>query len=372
MKNLFLRLKPLIKKELLTLFRDPKSRIVLIAPPMMQLFVFAFAATLEVKNISLVILNQDTGKHSSELIQRMTGAPSFTEIKIAKNLEEFKDAIDEQTAIAGLQIQQDFSRTIESGDSANLQVIMDGRRSNASQIVNAYLADLVNTYGDEIAADHTNNPKKIKIVERNWFNQNLLYMWYTIPSLVIILAMIIALIITSLSVSRERELGTFDQILVSPLLPHEILIGKTIPAVIVALLEGLLIWSVGVLVFQVPFNGSFLLLVTYMTFFVMSVVGVGLFISSIAKTQQQSILGTFIFMVPVVTLSGYASPVENMPVWLQHATWFNPLMHALIVIKGLFLKQLTFSEVWPNLWPLWVITAFALTYANHSFSKRLS
>jgi len=371
MITLLRRLRPLIKKELLTLFRDPKSRIVLIAPPLLQLFIFSFAATLEVKNISIVLLNEDAGKHSLELIHRIAASPSFKEINFAKNLNEFKQAIDEQTAVAGVQIQQNFSRTIDGGGSGNLQIIMDGRRSNASQIVNAYIADMVGRYADEISADRGAPPKKINILERNWFNQNLLYIWYTIPSLVTILSMLIALVITSLSVARERELGTFDQILVSPLLPHEILIGKTIPAVIVALLEGLLIWTCGVLVFQVPFNGSFLLLVLYMAFFVMSVVGVGLFISSISKTQQQTILGTFIFMVPVVTLSGYASPIENMPEWLQYTTWFNPLMHALIVIKGLFLKGLTFKEIWPNLWPLWIITAFCLTFANRAFGKRL-
>jgi len=365
------RITALIVKELLTLFRDPTGRIILIGPPILQLLIFAFAATLEVKNVSVVVYNQDRGKHGSEIIHRINGSATFTDLNFVKSIFDFKPYIDEQRAIAAIHIPQNFSQRIEEGRQANLQIILDGRRSNAAQIVSAYITQLVNGYANEIQGNRSGTMASTIIVNRNWFNENLLYLWFTIPSLVGILSMIIALVVTALSVARERELGTFDQLLVSPLMPYEILIGKTVPAIVVGFLEGLLIWSVGVFVFGVPFRGSFVLLLLVMFIFIMSVVGIGLFISAISKTQQQAILGAFIFMVPAITLSGYAAPVENMPQWLQTVTWINPLKHALIIIKGLFLKDMPFVEVWENTWPLLVIGMLTLSLAAWFFSRRL-
>jgi ABC-2 type transport system permease protein len=365
------RIPALITKELLALFRDPKGRIVLIGPPLLQLVVFAFAATLEVKNVSIVVYNQDRGRHGAEIVQRLNGSPEFTHIEFVNHVEDFRPAIDQQKAIAAISIPQDFSRDLEAGNTAVLQVILDGRRSNAAQIVNGYITSIVSAYGRQVQNVRGDTPAPVVIVGRNWFNENLLYRWFTLPSLVGILAMLITLIVTSLSVARERELGTFDQLLVSPLMPMEILIGKTVPAVLIGLGEGLLIWSIAATLFGVPFEGSFLLLLFAMFIFVMAVVGVGLFVSAISKTQQQAVLGTFIFMVPAVTLSGYAAPVENMPKWLQTLTWLNPLKHFLITVKGLFLKDMSFPDVWTNTWPLLIIGALTLSLAGWFFTKRL-
>ncbi|MBP7190156.1 MAG: ABC transporter permease, partial [Rickettsiaceae bacterium] len=346
------RIISLIIKELLALLRDPKGRFVLIGPPVLQLLIFSFAATLEVKNISMVVYNQDMGKHSCEVISRISASPSFKHIYFVNNANDVKDYIDKQKVIVALIIKSDFSRKVESRGGSSIQIIMDGRRSNASQIVSGYLSNIIMNYSESISSS-----QKLQMLQRNWFNQNLLYMWYTVPSLVAILAMIIALIITSLSVSRERELGTFDQILVSPLLPYEILIGKTIPAVFLGLIEGIFIWAIAVFVFGIPFQGSYIFMILFMFIFILSIVGVGLFISALSKTQQQSILGTFIFMVPAMSLSGYATPVENMPSWLQAITWFNPLKHALIITKGLFLKDMSLYELLSNSLPLIIIGA---------------
>lgn len=365
------RIPALIIKELLTLFRDPKGRLILIGPPVLQLIVFAFAATLEVKNVSLVLYNQDLGQHGYEIVQRLNGSPTFTKLAFVDSERDFKTYIDRQQAMAAIHIPQNFSRDIEAGQPAHLQIILDGRRSNAAQIVNGYISQVVSAYEREIQAKRGVDPPPSVIIGRNWFNENLLYLWFTVSSLVGVLAMLIALIVTALSVARERELGTFDQLLVSPLMPYEILIGKTVPAVIIGLAEGILIFTVGVLVFGVPFTGSFMLLVLALFVFVMSVVGTGLFISAISKTQQQAILGAFTFMVPAITLSGYAAPVENMPHWLQMVTWVNPLKHFLITVKGLFLKDMPFMEVWSNTWPLLVIGLFTLSLAGWFFKRRL-
>lgn len=365
------RIPSLIIKEILALFRDPKSRIVLIGPPILQLIVFSFAATLEVKNVSLAVLNQDPGRHGYEIIQRLNGSRTFRHLRFVQRETDLQLLMDEQKVIAALRIPADFSRRIEAGGTASLQVILDGRRSNAAQIVNAYIAQLVLGYEQEVRRLQHAGTAATVVIARSWFNANQLYLWFTVPSLVGILAMLISLIITALSVARERELGTFDQLLVSPLTPIEILIGKTIPALIIGLAEGLLVLAVGVTVLGIPFTGSLWLLIFALLVFVMAIAGVGLFISAVAKTQQQAILGAFIFMVPAVTLSGFAAPIENMPAWLQAASWINPLKHFLVTVKGLYLKDMSAYEVWTNTWPLIIIAMFTLSLAGWFFTRRL-
>lgn len=365
------RILALVAKELRILVRDPKSRTLLIGPPIAQLLIFAFAATLEVKNVSLAVLNEDYGRHGLEIVHRLNGSTTFTDFYFVRHQADITRYVDNQVVMAAVHIPQDFSRDIEAGNQASIQIILDGRRSNAAQIVSGYITQLITGYGREIATNQTGLSEAPEVTVRNWFNANLLYIWFTVPSLVGILSMILALVVTALSVARERELGTFDQLLVSPLTPTEILAGKTVPALIVGVIEGTMIWAVGVLCFGVPFTGSFLLLLFTILLFIMSIVGVGLFISAIAKTQQQAILGAFVFLVPAVTLSGYASPVENMPPWLQTATWFNPLKHALITLKGLFLKNMSFADVWTNTWPLLIIGASTLLLSGWFFARRL-
>jgi len=365
------RIASLVIKELLILVRDPKSRSLLIGPPILQLIIFTYAATLEVKNVSLAVLNNDLGVHSREIVRRLEGSPTFSRIHFVRSPEEMARYVDEQRALAAVSLASDFSRKVDAGIEAEMQVILDGRRSNAAQIVNGYITRLVIQYSRELAGEGKDADVIPAIEERNWFNENLLYVWFTVPSLVGVLSMVLALVVTALSVARERELGTFDQLLVSPLRPLEILAGKTLPAVIVGVVEGLLIWVVGVFALDIPFYGSFPLLCLTIVLFIFSIVGVGLFVSAIAKTQQQAILGAFVFLVPAVCLSGYASPVENMPGWLQTATWINPLKHALITLKGLFLKDMPFTDVWANTWPLLVIGIVSLLLSGWFFSRRL-
>lgn len=368
---IFSRVFSLIIKEILTLFRDPRARFVLVAPPILQLFIFAYAATLEVKNIELAIYNQDVGKHSSDLISQMQGSPFFTKIIFLKSQKNIQALIDQQTVTAVMQIPYDFSAKIADGKPVNIQLILDGRRSNASQIINGYISEIILQYNQSLIKNANGQQSPISIAYRNWFNPNLSYQWFTVPSLICILSMLIALMITALSVARERELGTFDQLLVSPLSPREILIGKTIPAIIIGLAEACVIWLAAVWFFKIPFSGSIGLMLIVLTVFILSVVGVGLFISSMSATQQQAILGTFIFMVPAVTLSGYASPIENMPPWLQVVTNVNPLKFALVAVKGIFLKDMPFKMVWSNIWPMLIIASVSLPVAGWYFRKRV-
>jgi len=372
------RLASLIVKELLSYLRDPKSRISLIAPPLLQLLIFSFAATLDVRNVDLAILDQDGGKWSQEIIARVGAASFVDELLPVHRPQDLEDLVDRRRALAGLRFPADFSRDVAAGRPARVQVLVDGRRANAGQIALQDLTAITAGLGAEIAdsrAAAANAPTSSagvpQVVVRHWFNPNLIYQWFVVPSLVGILAMFLSLVVTALSIARERELGTFDQLLVSPVKPLEIIVGKTVPALLIGTVMASLMVAAGVFVFRIPFTGSLSLLFLSLMLFILSVVGIGLTVSSICQTQQQAILGSFTIAIPVILMSGFATPVENMPVWLQVVAQASPLKHFLIIVQGSFLKALPPSDVFANAWPLAVIAAFTLTLATVVVQRRL-
>ena len=361
------RIFSLVRKELQALLRDKQGRLLLVGPVLMQLAVFPFAATLEVKNNTLAVLNEDAGPESFELIQRFSQAQAFTRLLRLEGERELADALDRQQALLVVRFPPDFSRSLAAGKAASLQVILDGRRSNSGQIALGYIRQMVNTWlaGQRPAAAP-------ELVVRHWFNPNLDFVRHIIPSLVAIITTISTLVVTSLSVAREREQGTFDQLLVSPLTPGMIMVGKTVPAILVAMFQATIILTAGIWVYGIPFAGSLPLLYGSMVFYILAVAGFGLLVSSVCATQQQAFLGTFSFMVPAVLLSGFPAPVENMPVWLQRVDWFNPLQHFIVIVKGVFLKDAAPGVLFQSLWPLLVIAALTLTAANWVFRRRLA
>lgn len=367
----FARLRSLMIKEFLSVWRDPKGRSALLAPPLVQLLIFSFAATLDVKNIHIGIYNQDMGIHSHEIIQRVRGSSYFTKLTHYTSQQEIQEAIDTQKVSVVMHIPADFSRKITRGEPAKLALYLDGRRSNAAVIVSGYVNKIVEGYtlGTLLKAP----PKPIAqstIVVRHWFNKNLIDTWYTVSSLVGILAMIIALILTSLTVAREREMGTFDQLLVAPITPIQILVGKVVPSLLLALAEGTVILLCAIFIFQIPFQGSFLLVYASMVIFLLGVLGSGLFISSLCQTQQQAVLGTFFFMTPSMLLSGFATPVANIVPWLRPFAELIPLKHFLIVVKGVFLQNMSAWDVWQNTWPNLIIGLATLAFATWFFQRR--
>lgn len=366
------RIITLIYKEFLAVWRDKKSRAVIIIPPLMQLFIFSFAATLEVTNVPIGILNRDNGEHSIELIQRLYGSPMFTKVVFLNSVEEIGGFIDNQTGVAVVHFDPQFSRKIDSRKKADVQVILDGRKSNTAQIVTGYLTSIVDDYSRETSKDVGYQVQTTRLFTRNWYNPNLLYYWYNVPSFCGILTLLVAMLVTGLTVARERELGTFDQLLVSPLTPIEILIGKAAPGILIGIAEGTLIVLAAIFVFKVPFVGSFVMLYAGMLVFVCSVVGFALFISSLSNTQQQAILGTFVFLTPSITLSGFATPIENMPTWLQYVTAINPLRYFLVIARGQFLKATPADIVWDNIWPMMLIATVTLTGAALFFRRRIA
>jgi len=361
------RLRAQFIKEVLSLLRDPRSRLIVFVPPLMQLLVFAFAATLEVRNVDVAVRNQDSGRGSHELLQRLDSAQFIHGVLRVDSTAELRALIDGGKAIAALDIPPDFSRKLVAGQPAPVQVLVDGRRSNAGQIAVGYLSAIVADMGAETGAAVVSPP----VAVRHWFNPNLIYRWFIVPGLTGILALFSALLITSLSIARERELGTFDQLLVSPTSTPEIIVSKSLPALAIGTLLGLLMVAAAVVLFSIPFTGSFLLLLAGLVLFILAVVGIGLMISAFSQTQQQAILGAFAIGVPSVLMSGFATPVENMPQFLQWLAQAIPLTHFLIIIEGSFLKSMPMSDILVSLWPLALIAAATLTLATLSIRGRL-
>lgn len=366
------RIFTLVYKEFLAIWRDRKSRFVLIIPPLVQLCIFAFAATLDVKNISIGIWNRDEGEKGFELIERFYHSKTFKTITYLQSEKDFTLFMDNQKGVVILSLDEQFSRNIDSGKKAKVQCILDGRKSNTAQIVFGYITTIVDQFSKDIALNYDIQPPSVKLVDRNWFNPNLIYYWFTIPGLLGILIMLEALIIVALSIARERELGTFDQLLVSPLEATDILMGKTIPAIVIGLLEGTLIVLISVVFFRIPFVGSWMLLYLSMFIYICAIIGFGLFLSSLCMTQQQAVLGTFVFMVPAVLLSGFATPIENMPQWLQYFTYANPARYFLKISRELFMKATPSSMVLLHVWPMALIAVITLTGSTFFFRRKLN
>lgn len=364
----FTRLRAQFIKEVLSLLRDPRSRMIVFVPPLLQLLVFAFAATLEVRNVDIAVHDQDAGRWSSELVQRLDSAQFIHRVQRVDSSAALRRLIDQGKVIAALDIPADFSRRIAAGDTATVQVLVDGRRSNSGQISVGYLSAIVADLGADPGA-----PSVIAApaVVRHWFNPNLIYRWFIVPGLTGILALFSALLITALSIARERELGTFDQLLVSPTSTPEIIISKSLPALAIGTLLGLFMIAAAGWLFGIPFTGAFWLLLVGLVLFILSVVGIGLMISAISATQQQAILGAFAIGVPAVLLSGFATPVENMPTLLQWMAQAIPLTHFLIIVEGSFLKAMPPADIFASLWPLALIAVVTLGMATVSIRGRL-
>jgi len=370
------RLIALIIKELLAVWRDPKSRFVLIVPPLVQLAVFSYAATYDVERVSLAILDDSQTQVSRELVARFKGSPSFGSLIFLDHESEIAPTIDSRNAMVALHIPADFERRLLSDPPAPVQVILDGRRSNTAQIIYGYVTTILAGFNEEQRANRalpiTARPNPGALAERSWFNPNLESLWVVVPGLVAVLTQVVALVVTALSVARERELGTFEQLLVTPLRPWEIVVGKTVPAMLIGFVEGNVILLASQLWFKVPFTGSLLLLYFSLFVFLLSIIGAGLFISALSRTQQQAILGAFLFLVPAIILSGFATPIDNMPDWIQTLTLINPMRFFLTILWGLFLKDLPLDQVMTGIWPMALIALVTLSTATWLFHRKLN
>ncbi|HEY0315010.1 MAG TPA: ABC transporter permease [Sphingomonas sp.] len=363
------RLRAMIVKEFWAILRDPRARTVLFLPPLVQLFIFGFATTLEVRNYDVGLLDRSGGHAAVELAAQIAASPDVHSVVRLHSLDDLRQAIDNREVIAAVVLQPDFDAVIARGETATMGVVLDGRRSNAAQIVGGYLQRIAATTGAVLRPQAASPPGSSVTV--NWFNPNLDYPWFTIPGLIVVIGAVSGISVTAQSVARERELGTFDQLMVSPLRTWEILAGKMVPPIVVGLINGSIFMIVGRIVFGVPFTGSILLFYGSLALFLLALIGVGMFISAASATQQQAFLGAFLVTVPLILLSGYASPIDNMPGWLQVASIANPGRWFLEIDEGLFLKAMPAADIFARFLPLTVIAMVTLGLGAWLFRARM-
>ena len=365
------RLRALIAKEFLAIWKDKKSRAVIIGPPLIQLLIFGYAASFDVSHVATAIYNEDSGLAARELIARFEGSSSFETVAYLSRESEIRDVIDPKDASLVIHIGQTFSRDLMTHRPAKIQFIVDGRESNTALIILGYASRIVADFNTEWLASRGEALPPARLVVRSWFNPNLVSQWFIVPGIVALLTLVVTMVVTALTVAREREVGTFEQLLVTPFRPLEILIGKSVPAMVIGLAEGTVIIAVAVFWFGVPLRGSLLLLYAGLFLYILAVIGVGLMISSISRTQQQAILGAFLFVVPAVILSGFATPIANMPPLIQDLTFVNPMRYFLIIVRGTFLEGLPAALIYERLWPMAAIAAATLAGAGWTFRHRL-
>ena len=362
----------LVGKEFLLIMKDPKSRFIIIGPPLIQFFVFGYAATYDLKDVRYAVLDESRSAISRQLLDRIDGSGIFRLTHDLQDQQQIAEIIDREQARLVIRIGKDFQEKIMQSGQAEVQVIADGRNPNVSMIALGYLGTIVQGFNKDLiqrGVVKATGPG-LELVERAWFNGNLQSRWFIVSALGGIISMVVVMILTSLSVAREREFGTFDQLLVAPFTPGEILIGKSLPGIIIGLLDALIFAAGAVYWFHVPFRGTVTALVVSLLLFIITMVGVGLLISSLSKTMQQGLLGAFVFMMPSVTLSGLATPIENMPLWLQQADLVNPLRYIIIALRSIFLQGFDLPAVWPHIWPLLILASVTLSLSAWLFRAR--
>ncbi len=364
----------LIRKEFIAIWREKRIRIVLILPPIIQLLVFSYAVTYEVRNVRVGIYTEDFGPVVHSLIARFQGAQrTIASVQLYASYRQLQQALLEQRILAGIRIQKDFSRKILAGMPETVQLLLDGRRANAAMILQGYVAKIVSRVARQFAPAQVQRSLHFpSLVTRVWFNPNLLSTWSALPALVVILSNLVVLMITALTIARERELGTFEQLLVSPLTSYEVLIGKAIPPFVLGFVEGSLMMVLITVLFGLPltFQSAVLLLLTLVPF-LFSIVGVGLFVSSLASTQQQGLLGAFTYQVPAVLLSGFATPLDNIHPAIRWIADINPLQYAITATRVLFLEHPSAAFLVHLVAPLVPISIGTLTAAALLFRSKV-
>ncbi|MDR3534051.1 MAG: ABC transporter permease [Rhodopila sp.] len=346
------RILALLAKELAGLWKDRKTRFVILIPPLVQVMVFAYAATYDVTDVALGIWNEDAGTQSAELVRRFAASPAFHATAMLQSPAQAADAIDAKQVAAVLHVPQRFSADVLAGRRAQAQLLIDARRSNTALMVQSYAAAIIGGYAADLNSGHS---APVSVMTRDWFNPTLESSWFILPGLVAVLSMMMAMLVSALSLARERELGTFEQLLVTPLRPAEILVGKALPGMIVGWIDANIVMAAALLWFRVPFLGSMVLLQAMLVVYMLAGVAIGLVISSIARTQQQAMLGVFVIASPMVVLSGYAAPVENMPAVVAFIGQADPIRWMLMITRGLFLQDMPTWLVLQNAFPLVLI-----------------
>jgi ABC-2 type transport system permease protein len=367
MAEAILRILALIHKELLAILKDPRSRVSLFMPPVLQCLIFGYAATYDLSNVPYAVLDQDRSAASHDLLASLDGSGVFHRVAQLRNQTDIKPVIDQETALLVVVIGQDFQRRLAAGLPANVQVIADGRNSNTAGTALGYVGTIVDSFNANWAASHGAPAPPLQVSMRAWYNANLETRWYMVPALIGTLTFLQTLLLTAMSVAREREQGTFDQLLVTPFRPFEIMVGKAVPSVLIGLIQATLILLVAQLWFRIPFVGSYVTLYAGLLLFLMAAVGMGLMLSAVVATMQQAMLYAFVVMMPFALLSGLTTPLSNMPEIFQDFTLLNPLRYAIDIAHRVYLEGADLHQLIPDLWPMAIIATVTLSSAAWLF-----
>ena len=371
MIEILLRMIALMRKEMLAILKDPRTRLSIVLPPIMQCLIYGYVATYDLNDITYAVLDKDRSAVSRELLAGLDGSGVFRRVADLQRPSEIARVIERQQALLVIQIEQDFARRLMAGDRADVQVIADGRNSNTAGTAFGYVADIVDRFNAEWRSAHNRAQPPLRLTTRAWYNPNLETRWHMIPALLGMLTLLETILLTGLSVAREREQGTFDQLLVTPFRPVEIMIGKAVPPMLVGIVQGTLVLLVAQLWFRIPFAGSFFTLYVGLTIFLLAASGIGLLLSSIAATMQQALLYAFMLIMPFALLSGFTTPISSMPEFLQYFTLINPLRYAIEMAHRVYLEGSGLALLWPQLWPLGVIATVTLSASAWMFRHRL-
>jgi ABC-2 type transport system permease protein len=365
------RIFALVRKELLAILKDPRTRYSFLLPPILQCLLFGYAATYDLNDVPYAVLDQDHGAASRELISRLDGTQVFHHVANVARAGDIATVINDKQALLVIQFGQDFSRNLHSGKPATIELVADGRNSNTAGVAMGYIGAVVDGFNADWRGDHGLADPPVQVTMRAWYNPWLETRWTMIPSLIGTITLIQTMMFAAMSVAREREQGTFDQLLVTPLRPFEIMIGKALPAMTVGLVQATSILLVAQLWFQIPFQGSLLTLYAGLVLFLLAAVGIGLFVSSIARTMQQAMLYAFMMIMPFALLSGLTTPISNMPVVFQYITLLNPLRYAIAITQRVYLEGVGLDRLIPYLWPMALIATFTLGAATWMFRNKV-
>ena len=362
----------LILKELLAVLRDARSRTVLVGPPLIQLMVFGYAATFDLNHVPIAVYDQDRSQASRDLTARFSGSPTFNVVATLDSGQPIDSLIDSRQVQMVLVIDRRFTRNLLTHQPAPVQLILDGRNSNTALLIEGYASTVLNDFALAWTVSHGGPAPPALLVVRTRFNPTLVSRWFIVPGIVALLTQVVTLLVVGLSVAREREMGTFDQLLVTPLRQIDILLGKGLPGLLIGGIEASVIIAAAVFWFHVPLRGGIGALYLGLALFILSVTGIGLAISALAATQQQALLGAFLFLVPSIILSGFATPIANMPEWVQVLTLINPMRYFLVIVRGVFLEGAGVLELASQFWPMAAIAVVTLAAAGWLFRKRVT
>jgi ABC-2 type transport system permease protein len=373
------RLKQMLIKEFIQVLRDKRTRFILIGPPIIQMMVFGYAANYEIHHVPTVVLDLDHSQESRELVSRFTSSPYFDVQQQLTDSRQIGDAIEQGTATVGLEIDAGFAQQLLKGRTAPLQVIVDATNSNTALIASGYISQIALRFAQEYQRDRIERivPQfielmpSVELAPRPWYNPDLRSRWFFVPGIIGSLTLVLVITLTAFAVVREREIGTLEQIMVTPIRPAEFILGKTLPFFLIGLFDVTLIAVVGSLWFQVPFRGHISVLALGAVLFLLCMLGVGLLISTISATQQQAMVTSFFFIMPAITFSGFGFPISTMPHWMQMCSYAIPLRYFLIVIRGTYLKGVGMDILWPQMAAMAGLGVLLLTTAILRFHKAL-